>query len=103
MGLYDSITKGLTEAIEYEKGNVSAKKVKVTVTPADDFSPKEIKAVRNKLNMTQRTFASVIGVSAKTVEAWETGTNKPMKTACRLISMINADPQILKKFKIVNR
>ena len=53
MGLYDSITKGLTEAIEYEKGNVSAKKVKVTVTPADDFSPKEIKAVRNKLNMTQ--------------------------------------------------
>ena len=76
MGLYDSITKGLTEAIEYEKGNVSAKKVKVTVTPADDFSPKEIKAVRNKLNM---------------------------KTACRLISMINADPQILKKCKIVNR
>ena len=42
MGLYDSITKGLTEAIEYEKGNVSAKKVKVTVTPADDFSPKVV-------------------------------------------------------------
>lgn len=103
MGLYDSITKGLTEAIEYEKGNVNAKKVKVTVTPADDFSPKEIKAVRNKLNMTQRTFASVIGVSTKTVEAWETGTNKPMKTACRLISMINTDPQILAKCKIVNR
>ena len=53
--------------------------------------------------MTQKTFASVIGVSTKTVEAWETGTNKPMKTACRLISMINTDPQILAKCKIVNR
>ena len=30
MGLYDSITKGLTEAIEYEKGNVSAKTVSYT-------------------------------------------------------------------------
>jgi len=54
MGLYDSITKGLTEAIEYEKGNVSAKKVKVTVTPADDFSPKEIKLVSDCFNLLRR-------------------------------------------------
>lgn len=49
MGLYDSITKGLTEAIEYEKGNVSAKKVKVTVTPADDFSLRRLKQSETSL------------------------------------------------------
>ncbi|MBQ3801765.1 MAG: helix-turn-helix domain-containing protein [Treponema sp.] len=38
--------------------------------------------------MTQVLFADYMGVSQKTVEAWEKGTNHPTGTACRLISML---------------
>ena len=38
--------------------------------------------------MTQVLFADYMGVSCKTVEAWEKGTNHPTGTACRLISML---------------
>jgi len=38
--------------------------------------------------MTQVLFANYMGVSLKTVEAWEKGTNRPTGTACRLISML---------------
>ena len=38
MSVYESILKGLNEAIEYEKGNVQARTAKCTVSPVPDFS-----------------------------------------------------------------
>ena len=38
--------------------------------------------------MSQRLFASYLGVSVKTVEAWENGTNHPSGSAKRLISLL---------------
>ena len=46
-------------------------------------------------------FAAVIGVSTKTVEAWETGTNRPIGPARRMISLIQLDPEILQNCHIV--
>ncbi len=103
MNVFESITQGLNEAIDYEKGKGKARKAKVSINPAPDFSPQEIKSVRNSLEMTQATFAAVLGVSVKTVEAWEAGTNKPLKTACRMLSMLKADPTILVKYDIVTK
>ena len=48
----------------------------------------DIKHIRNSVGMTQVLFANYMGVSLKTVEAWEKGTNRPTGTACRLISML---------------
>ena len=51
--------------------------------------------------MTQATFAEAIGVSVKTVEAWEAGTNKPIGIARRFLSVIKSDPEIFTKSNIV--
>ena len=67
-----------------------------------DISAEDIKAIRNKLGFTQAVFAAVIGVSTKTVEAWETGTNQPIGPARRMISLIQFDPEILQSYHIVN-
>ena len=67
-----------------------------------DISAEDIKAIRKKLGFTQAVFAAVIGVSTKTVEAWETGTNQPIGPARRMISLIQFDPKILKSYHIVN-
>lgn len=102
MSVYDNIIQGLNEAIEYEKGNISARKVKCTVNPVPDFTAEEIKNIRNNLSMTQSIFAAVLGVSVKTVEAWEAGTNIPIGTARRMISMLQEDPTIPKRYNIVS-
>ena len=101
MSIFDSIMTGLNEAVEYEKGSINAKKIKCTVNPAPDYNASEIKNVRIKLNMTQTTFAAVIGVSVKTVEAWESGKNTPIGTARRMLSMLEADPDIPSKYNII--
>lgn len=102
MDVYDSIVHGLNEAIEYEKGNINARKVKCTVSPVPEFTAEEIKTIRNELSMTQIIFAAVLGVSVKTVEAWEAGTNVPIGTARRMIGMLQADPTIPTRYNIVS-
>lgn len=102
MSVYVSIMQGLNEAVEYEKGNLKDKVVKWTVNPVPDFESNEIKEVRNSLNMTQSTFAAVMGVSIKTVEAWEAGTNKPIGTARRMLSMLQKDNTLPMKFDIIS-
>ena len=67
-----------------------------------DISAEDIKAIRKKLGFTQAVFAAVIGVSTKTVEAWETGTNQPIGSARRMISLIEFAPEILQSYHIVN-
>lgn len=67
-----------------------------------DISAEDIKAIRKMLGFTQAVFAAVIGVSTKTVEAWETGTNQPIGPARRMISLIQFDPEILQSYHIVN-
>ena len=103
MNVYNSIMTGLHEAVGYEKGTVKARKAKCTVNPAPDFNAQEIKSVRKTLQMTQATFAAVMGVSTKTVEAWEADTNTPSGTARRMLSLLKADPALPTKYNIVSR
>lgn len=101
MSVYESIIKGLNEAVDYEKGKGTAKVTKCTVNPAPDYDADQIKELRLSLGMTQTTFAQVVGVSPKTIEAWEAGTNKPIGSARRFLSVLQADPSLLAKFNIV--
>ena len=100
--VYESIMTGLNEALEDAK---SAKKVlkrhKVTVEPVKVYEADEVKKIRNSTGMSQKIFASYMGVSDKTVEAWEAGTNHPSGAASRLLSMIEKDKELIIKFPFV--
>lgn len=102
MGVYESIIKGLNEAVDYEKGIENARVTKCTVNPAANFNSSEIKEIRLSLGMTQATFAEVMGVSQKAVEAWEAGTNKPSGSARRFLSVIKMEPSMLAKCDIIS-
>jgi len=102
MEINKSILNGLNEAIEYEKGNIKARVHKFVVAPLEVFKADEIKTIRNSLGLTQNVFAGLLGVSSKTVEAWEAGHNRPNGSACRILSMIKSDPQLPKKYNIVS-
>ena len=102
--LFESITQGLTEAIEYERGKLTDVRVhKVTVAPLHDYTKEEIKAIRIKNNMTQKLFAEALGVAKKTIEAWEAGTNSPSGVACRMLELLKQDDGLFEKYLIVAR
>ena len=93
MAIFDDIKLGLEQAVEYEKGNLKAKKTTITILPLDTFTASEIKEIRTKAGMTQASFAKYLGVSVKTVEAWEAGRNRPEGAACRMLSLTRTNPQ----------
>ena len=92
MGLFDDIKLGLEQAIEYEKGNLKARNTTLSIAPLDTFTPSEIKKIRNDTGLTQVLFAQYMGVSVKTVEAWEAGRNQPEGAARRLLAITRANP-----------
>ena len=101
--LFESIRQGLNEAIKYERGDLPVRVDRVTVAPLYDFSASEIKEIRIKHNMTQRLFAEALGVSVKTVESWEAGTNKPSGIASRMLDMLKQDNNLLERYYIIAR
>lgn len=101
MSVFEDIKTGLMEAIEYEKGNLKANTRTLSVIPIEEFTPSEIKDIRKSVGMTQVLFAKYLGVSLKTVEAWEAGRNQPNGTACRLLAITKKDPMFPKSSGIV--
>ena len=67
------------------------------------YSNNEIKEIRTKQKMTQKLFAEAIGVSVKTVEAWEAGTNSPSGAASRMLELLNRDNNLFEKYSIITR
>jgi putative transcriptional regulator len=92
MGIFDEIKLGLEQAIEYEKGTLNARKTTLSVLPLEGFTATEIKEIRHKTGLTQALFAKYMGVSVKTVEAWEGGRNHPDGAACRLLAITKENP-----------
>lgn len=100
--IYKSIMTGLSEAIEdtKSKSNKLQRRV-VSVLPIKRYEASEIKQIRNSTGMSQKLFASYLGVSDKTVEAWEAGTNHPSGSASRLLNMIEMNDDVINEFPFV--
>jgi putative transcriptional regulator len=102
--IFQSIKQGMSEAIEYERGNLPIVKVdKVTIAPIHVYDASEVKKIRVQQSMTQKLFAEALGVSVKTVEAWEAGTNKPSGVANRMLGLLKQDDALLERYSIVAR
>ncbi len=101
MAVFDDIKTGIGEAIEFEKGNLKAKTITLTISPVCTFDPEEIKAIRQGTGLTQVLFAKFMGMSVKTVEAWESGRNHPEGAACRFFALTQNDPAFPKTSGIV--
>ncbi len=100
---FSSIKAGINEAIDYEKGNLKnkVKTNKISIEKVPRYQSKQIKEIRNKLNLTQAVFAEILGVSIKTVEAWESGKNVPNGPAQRILDLLNKEKDFLEKHKIL--
>ena len=97
--LFEDLKQGLQEAIAYEKGQGTARMKSYMITPVKKYSNVEIREIRMKAGMTQSVLASYMGVSKKTVEAWERGRSHPTGPAFRLLEVLETDD--LKKTKFI--
>ena len=96
---YESIMTGLQQAIDFEKGDTSKGRIRIVeipvIEPLNEYPKEKIKELRQKVNLPQKYFAELLGVTLKSVEAWETGKRKPTGSAKRLFQLIEKDPNLI--------
>ena len=85
---FDSIERGLKEALAHARGEGTAKIHKVDVPDLD------VKANRAGTGLSQDSFARSIGVDTATLREWEQGRRRPEGNARVLLDMIAGDPRI---------
>jgi putative transcriptional regulator len=83
---FDSIARGLNEAISHAKGEKVA--VKLYKPEAVDVS-----ALRRNMGMTQEQFAARFGFSVATLRHWERGDRSPQGAALVLLNVIKRVPE----------
>jgi putative transcriptional regulator len=53
----------------------------------------DVKALRERIGLTQAEFSRMIGVSIKTLQNWEQGRREPEGPAKALLRVVEKDPQ----------
>jgi len=105
---FDSMMEGLTELLDYAKGDKTKGRTRVVenknlrVEPLKTYDKDELKKIRLNNNLTIRTFADCFGVSKKTVESWERGDNSPSGASIRLFQLLEKNSGMLEEYEILS-
>jgi putative transcriptional regulator len=83
---FESIKRGLQEAIEHAEGHSPPG------TRIHRPRPVDVKALRAKVGMTQEQFAARFGFSTATLRHWERGDRTPHGPALVLLNVIERNP-----------
>ncbi len=84
-----------------KRGLLTKRNKFLAVADLKEMSAEDIKKLRLSLRLSSGMFASVMGVSEKTVEAWESGTNRPAGSSLRIMNMLSIYPDILVETRTV--
>lgn len=83
---FESIKQGLQEAIDHAKGMPT----KIIIhKPSKSI---DVKAIRQKVNMTPMQFATSLGISLETLRHWERGDRMPRGPALVLLNLVSKEP-----------
>ena len=99
----DILIASLREAVQIKRGQrrparrrrVSVTSRDVAVVPPSGYGAREVRAIRERLGMSQAVFATSLNVSAATVRAWEQGVRTPEGPSRRLLEIADRHPDIM--------
>jgi putative transcriptional regulator len=88
------ITEVVYESVKgfYEAGAITKKTMRefdaLCLPKVPIYSPKQVKAIRERCNASQRVFAAFLNISPSSLQKWETGARKPDSVACKLLNLV---------------
>jgi len=85
------ILEGLEDLTSHARGEKTSVRVR-TVTVPDDV---DVKAIRERLGLTQLQFAARFGFTPGTIRNWEQGHRKPEGPARTLLKVIEKRPDVV--------
>ncbi len=96
---YESLMAGLEDAVAYIEGDKGRGRevVREIPNPVPEYRAADVVRTRKALNLSQRRLAYALGVSPRTVEAWESGKNEPSGAARHLLYLFETDHSLVER------
>jgi putative transcriptional regulator len=91
MAIGKNVVNALQEIIEHERGIRTNVRLS-TVLVDEDI---DIKAIRERLSLSQQRFADLYALPVATVQNWESGRRKPELAARLLLKVIAQSPEVV--------
>ena len=88
---FNDIEAGLRDALRHAQGVDGGETHRIEVPAVD------VKAVRNRLGMSQAVFADAFGVTVATLRNWEQGRRIPRGPARILLNIIEQEPDAVQR------
>lgn len=85
---FDGLMESLGQAVDIAKGKRQPARTHCFKVP-DSI---DVKAIRSRMQMTQKQFSSTFGFPLRTLASWESGERKPEKSARILLQVIQKHP-----------
>jgi len=99
--LFEELKLGLEDAYTFEQEKMTLKTVTVEKKERKILTADEIRAIRDKYNMSRAIFANFLRISTRTLEKWELGTSRPNEQATTLLSLTDMYPDMFDRLKSV--
>lgn len=82
--LFNELLESVQEAGQIMRGEKDASRT-------FEYSRLDVKSIREKTGLSQRRFASLIGISLRTYQNWEQGHRRPTGPAAALLTIFQRD------------
>ena len=88
--LFNDLLQSLQEAGAIASGTTTPSRRIEVVVP-------DVRAVRERVHLSQQDFATLIQVSVKTLQNWEQGRRHPTGPAAALLKIVASNPEMAMK------
>ena len=93
----EKLIKSAKQAEAHASGKKRLRTNVLEILPVPNYNPNQIKDIRARLGLTQGLMGGIVGVSTKTVEAWEIGYRRPSSSAMRVLAELDTNPEYFHK------
>lgn len=93
--IFSELMEGFDALEEAREGKLTLRTTEVEYKPAPEMTPENVRALREKLHVSQPVFARKLRTGVRTIKNWEQGISKPNDQAAILLKLIDRDPGIL--------
>lgn len=92
-GIFEDLYTSMKQAESIAKGETQAANVTC-------YKIADVKAIRTKLNVSQKELAAAINVSVDTVKSWEQRRRNPTGLASKVLNLLSREPKLFSKFSV---
>jgi len=95
--IFSELMEGFDALKDARAGKVTLRTTEVERKAPLEMTPEKVRAVREKLHVSQPVFAYKLRMEPKTIANWEQGVSKVNPLAAILLTLVDRHPELLEE------